>query len=63
MFPLMVTQKEDRRDGDRIVPHQCDHCGTDRHLSAATRTEFVVYFRCSQCGHIFSMQKPKVSFA
>src|SRR5712692_2698846 len=59
--PSPTVKKVDRRDVDRLTVHPCDHCETDHYLSAVSRTDNAVYFRCGQCGHVFSMRKPKTS--
>ena len=53
----------DRRGSDRVIPHVCDCCDSNQHVSAVSRTSDIVYFRCHQCGHVFSMWKTAVHFA
>jgi len=48
----------ENREGDRIETPACPQCNTPACMSVVSRTEFVIYFRCSQCGHVQSVRKP-----
>jgi hypothetical protein len=48
---------QDRRS-DRIIPPTCATCAENNLMTVATRTEYVVYFRCELCGYVQSVRKP-----
>ena len=48
---------QDRR-ADRIVPPSCSSCNDVTEMAVASRTDYVVYFRCEDCGQVQSVRKP-----
>jgi hypothetical protein len=48
--------RADRRY-DRLQLSSCENCGT-LEVRVATRTEYVVYVRCLECMHVWSVVKP-----
>jgi hypothetical protein len=48
----------ERRHADRPLTPPCPECHTDAAVTVATRTEYVIYFRCATCCFVWSVQKP-----
>jgi tRNA(Ile2) C34 agmatinyltransferase TiaS len=46
----------DRRE-ERLDSPACPHCGVRMYV--ATRTDYAVYFRCVECGHVEGARKPE----
>jgi predicted RNA-binding Zn-ribbon protein involved in translation (DUF1610 family) len=42
---------------DRLSLPSCPSCKTTT-MAPVSRTDYVVYFRCPECGHIESVRKP-----
>ena len=53
-----ASRVQDRRV-DRIVPPFCFSCNAVTEMAVATRTDYVVYFRCEDCGRVQSVRKPE----
>jgi hypothetical protein len=53
-----LSPRPDRRQR-RVPDPPCPHCGGE-HTHGATRSEYVVYFRCRGCLHTWSVPKPGV---
>jgi hypothetical protein len=51
-----VCRKPDRRS-QRIRVPPCETCGETR-VAVASRTDCVVYLRCPDCCHVWSVPKP-----
>ena len=43
----------------RLTPAPCANCGTADPV-VATRTDYVLYLRCSKCFHVWSVPRPDV---
>jgi hypothetical protein len=57
---MTLKSKPDRRQADRLTVPACAGCpAADSPLVAVVRTDYVVYFRCSACGHVTIVQKPE----
>ena len=54
---LPGTDVRPERRANRLVAPPCSACGRDR-LRAILRTDYVVYFRCDDCGNVRSIAKP-----
>jgi hypothetical protein len=52
-----------RRGADRLVTPPCPECKATASVVVATRTDYVVYFRCTTCATVWSAQKPGRSLA
>jgi hypothetical protein len=52
--PTRIAEKRIRR----AVIHRCQHCGHDPKV--VTRTPYVLYVRCANCGDTWSVAKPGV---
>ena len=48
----------ERRQPDRLRVPPCQHCGREGHVTVATRTDYVVYGRCSRCARVWSVPIP-----
>jgi hypothetical protein len=56
---MMFLPKPDRRKSDRLNASGCLACrATSARVIAALRTDYTVYFRCVDCGNLWSMPKP-----
>ena len=50
---------DEQRAVDRVDVPECPKCQTNAHMSVVSRSEYVIYFRCAQCGHTQSVRKPR----
>jgi hypothetical protein len=56
---MMLIQKPDRRQADRLSVPTCPHCGvSDRFLSAVARDDAALHFRGDVCGYVRIVSKP-----
>lgn len=58
--PLPVAQPfpvVERRRPNRLVIPACPACLADA-VTVVSRTEYVIYARCSTCGEVWSTDKP-----
>ena len=58
---LSRTDVTVERRSNRLVPAPCGACGRNE-LRALLRTDYVVYFRCEHCAHVWSVAKPGEQF-
>jgi hypothetical protein len=54
---LSRTDVPVERRANRLVPAPCVACGRND-LRVMLRTDYVVYFRCEHCAHVWSVAKP-----
>ena len=60
---IMDRTPFDQRSRERLdVAILCPKCQS-ADVSVASRTPYVVYFRCTQCGEIWSVAKPGIAGA
>ena len=60
---IMDRPPFDQRSRERLdVAILCPKCRS-ADVSVASRTPYVVYFRCTQCGEIWSVAKPGIAGA
>lgn len=52
-----ASRVQDRRV-DRVLAPSCPSCHEVTEMTVVTRTDYVVYFRCPQCGRVESAPKP-----
>ena len=57
--PRPANQRVERRTDRAAVP-PCERCAREQ-VHVATRTAYVLYVRCADCGHVWSLPKPNVT--
>ena len=57
--PRSAIHRVERRTDRAAVP-PCERCARE-HVHVATRTAYVLYVRCADCGHVWSLPKPNVT--
>ena len=48
------TSQPERRASTRLPDPPCSHCHSAENVRGVVRTDYVVYFRCSVCGDVWT---------